>query len=746
MAPLWCSSCKRDIQDAYLRFDGQVFHHECLTCQSCGVAVQRLHKKDGKRLCQNCSLDRCSQCQAPVKDGGIFEGQPWCKKCFVCASCKCFLTSAFTTREHPGRLLCKGCLGHQCDACGLDIDGKSMRFEGQRFCMSCFVCGCCSKPFINGEVYKQDGLKKCGRCVGAAVETPSLEPVQPTTSSRRRLAVKAAKDEKTEWQWNGGYLERGRHAGRPLFVRDCSDGLIEFYIYYHPGFSRWFFGKDVCSEAQVSFACRSLTDAASPELCTWDAACVQEIAEKTESAAWDQKGLFRDRDFPHRLVPSIDGPNCPSSGVEELMWVPARLLTKRRLLDLDTKLMGSGSLLATFSALAECPRLLHKVFKLDDFSGDGRYALELFDHKQKKAVDVLVDEYIPCAPVHWWEDTAEPIFSQPRGNAPWCLLLEKALAKLFGSYAMLQTAAPAAVWRAITGCEQLIAWNRDGFTWQRAELSVEHLNRFGCTKREMADLDQLWAVLCKHQQQSHIMGVSVDGNDERADGLAEGHLYSLLFCVEVPSQRGQLRLLMLRNPWGKSKEWNGRWSDKHPIWAKHPEVRAQLRPYFADDGLFWMQWEDFASTFDILHICPKAAAKEATRSCQARVQDISLEATHAEAQIAKVQVQVQAKPKADERSQGTESGGPQFFSLDKASRAESGTESCGTQSLGVQSAQSGPQVFHMETGKELGHPTLLSHDGKVTEPHKKEGTESNGPQVFSLGENDKKQWRHAQKS
>ena len=28
------------------------------------------------------------------------------------------------------------------------------------------------------------------------------------------------------------------------------------------------------------------------------------------------------------------------------------------------------------------------------------------------------------------------------------------------------------------------------------------------------------------------MGVSVDGNDERADGLAEGHLYSLLFCVE----------------------------------------------------------------------------------------------------------------------------------------------------------------------------------------------------------------------
>ena len=74
--------------------------------------------------------------------------------------------------------------------------------------------------------------------------------------------------------------------------------------------------------------------------------------------------------------------------------------------------------------------------------------------------------------------------------------------------------------------------------------------------------------------------------------------------------------------------------------------------------------------------------------------------------------------------------------------------------------------------KESPSPAFIfAEDGKVTEPHKKEGlrvkkgafaikvvfwnqvtdlelsgTESNGPQVFSLGENDKKQWRHAQKS
>jgi len=54
------------------------------------------------------------------------------------------------------------------------------------------------------------------------------------------------------------------------------------------------------------------------------------------------------------------------------------------------------------------------------------------------------------------------------------------------------------------------------------------------------------------------------------------------------------RMVEIRNPHGQG-EWQGAWSDKSPLWQKHPRVKRKLlrgeEP--KDDGSFWMQWEDF---------------------------------------------------------------------------------------------------------------------------------------------------------
>ena len=65
--------------------------------------------------------------------------------------------------------------------------------------------------------------------------------------------------------------------------------------------------------------------------------------------------------------------------------------------------------------------------------------VKLFDIREGAWVDVTVDDLIPCAPRRWWQRSATPCFAKPRGNAPWVLLVEKAMAKLAGSYAAIKS-------------------------------------------------------------------------------------------------------------------------------------------------------------------------------------------------------------------------------------------------------------------------------------------------------------------
>lgn len=56
----------------------------------------------------------------------------------------------------------------------------------------------------------------------------------------------------------------------------------------------------------------------------------------------------------------------------------------------------------------------------------------------------------------------------------------------------------------------------------------------------------------------------------------------------------------MRNPWG-AFEWSGRWGDKSDCWT--PELRKELDVKDADDGLFWMDFEDLNDFFPRVQIC-----------------------------------------------------------------------------------------------------------------------------------------------
>jgi calpain-15 len=74
-----------------------------------------------------------------------------------------------------------------------------------------------------------------------------------------------------------------------------------------------------------------------------------------------------------------------------------------------------------------------------------------------------------------------------------------------------------------------------------------------------------------------------------------------------------LRLLQLRNPWGKFS-WNGDWSERSPLWthelksklllnnnSKRATSKVSMRN--TDKGVFWMSLDDFCKFFCSIDIC-----------------------------------------------------------------------------------------------------------------------------------------------
>jgi tetratricopeptide (TPR) repeat protein len=89
--------------------------------------------------------------------------------------------------------------------------------------------------------------------------------------------------------------------------------------------------------------------------------------------------------------------------------------------------------LSSLAALAEYPRLVEALFLpcSREYNESGVYFV-LFC-KNGLWTSVRVDDYIPCFPA------SGPVFSKSRGNEIWVLLVEKAYAKLHGSYLGIQS-------------------------------------------------------------------------------------------------------------------------------------------------------------------------------------------------------------------------------------------------------------------------------------------------------------------
>uniref|UniRef100_A0A8C9R536 Calpain-3 n=1 Tax=Scleropages formosus TaxID=113540 RepID=A0A8C9R536_SCLFO len=120
---------------------------------------------------------------------------------------------------------------------------------------------------------------------------------------------------------------------------------------------------------------------------------------------------------------------------------------------------------------------------------------------------------------------------------------------------------------------------------------------------------ELYKIMKKALERGSLMGCSIDAlvparfETRTVTGLVKGHAYSVTAVEESHQKEAKVRLVRLRNPWGQV-EWNGPWSDNSKEWASISKAdKEKLHHQNAEDGEFWMSFEDFKKNYTKIEIC-----------------------------------------------------------------------------------------------------------------------------------------------
>ncbi|XP_078287098.1 LOW QUALITY PROTEIN: calpain-9-like, partial [Rhinoraja longicauda] len=314
---------------------------------------------------------------------------------------------------------------------------------------------------------------------------------------------------------------------------------------------------------------------------------------EAESQSEENRLTWGSVDSCNRGSEMWNGRRFTSEANQEFFKKPKFFIDSFSTTDIVQGRLGDCWFLAAMSSLTLDANLFRYVVPSDQSFQENYAGIFHFRFWQYgRWVEVCVDDYLPT------RNQSLIFTASSTWTELWSALLEKAYAKLHGSYSILSGG--------------LVSEAMEDFT---GGISVSI---------EMADTKpkELWRIVKQALNKQTMISCSIQQTDgsgevetERPMGLLAGHAYSIVDADRVRLPKSSVRLFRLRNPWGR-KEYSGPWSDRSPTWNEvSQEEKVRLKLKFSEEGEFWIPANILVEQFSDVELCSIGPMCEHSSDC-----------------------------------------------------------------------------------------------------------------------------------
>ncbi|CAF3762324.1 unnamed protein product [Rotaria sordida] len=239
--------------------------------------------------------------------------------------------------------------------------------------------------------------------------------------------------------------------------------------------------------------------------------------------------------------------------------------------DIQQGALGNCWLIAALALISEQPRLLEHILLTKKYNNEGVYLVRICHNGLWKTI--IIDDYFPCTKHKYL------VFTQAKHCQLYAPLIEKACAKLYGSYTALKGGDMREGLQLLTG------------------VPCEHIGLE--SSKDIFDSNLIWTKLLTSCKEKLLIGTASGRNDVSSEEYArvhihKNHAFSILSAYELGD--ATKRFVLVRDPHSHSN---------YREEAVTESILKRLRlvnPADSSMGAFWISWRRFLRYFSSITI------------------------------------------------------------------------------------------------------------------------------------------------